>query len=225
MAIQVRRGQFSKFNASKLLPGEWACVLSGDTNVSDGKAIYVCFAAGTVKRMVTSDELSSAIGTVSQAITAAVGALSDDIDAELAGFDGRITAAITAAQTATSAADTAANGATQAKNAANQAAASVNSLYILMSEAMGDCVIATGRANTAAQEARDFIDNYEIDFEHLSDEAIELIKEAAASGAAVITDEEGIGIIDDLADIIVSGNEAGFITDVEGLDIIDNIFM
>ena len=184
MAIQVRRGQFSKFDASKLLPGEWACVLSGDTNVSDGKAIYVCFAAGTVKRMVTAEELSA--------------------------FDASIALAITNAQAATSAA----NGAT---TRANQATDSVTAIT-------NACDIATGRANAAAQEARDFITNYVIDFEHLSPEAIELIRQAAATAVATITDEQGIGIIDDLSDLIVSGYQTGFITDEEGLDIVDNIF-
>ena len=32
MAIQMRRGEYGKFDPEKLLPAEWAVVLSGDPN-------------------------------------------------------------------------------------------------------------------------------------------------------------------------------------------------
>lgn len=53
MAIQMRRGQFEQFDPSRLLPGEWAVVLSGDSGASDGRTAYICFAAGDVKRVLT----------------------------------------------------------------------------------------------------------------------------------------------------------------------------
>lgn len=68
MAIQVRRGDFANFSPSKLLPGEWAVVLSGDPNATDGKGVYVCFQAGVVKQMATMEDM---VDAVTQSITAA----------------------------------------------------------------------------------------------------------------------------------------------------------
>ena len=45
MAIQHRRGIYSRFDPSRLVAGEWAVVLSGDPDAKDGKAAYGCFAA------------------------------------------------------------------------------------------------------------------------------------------------------------------------------------
>lgn len=56
MAIQDRRGDFDHFDPQKMLPGEWAVVLRGDPNVWDGKATYVCFSAGVVKRLMVFGE-------------------------------------------------------------------------------------------------------------------------------------------------------------------------
>lgn len=57
MAIQMRRGEYGKFDPEKLLPAEWAVVLSGDPNTQDGRAVYLCFDAGNVKRMVMQEDL------------------------------------------------------------------------------------------------------------------------------------------------------------------------
>lgn len=57
MAIQMRRGEYPYFNKQKLLPGEWATVLKDDPFASNGKAVYICFAAGDVKRMATYDDM------------------------------------------------------------------------------------------------------------------------------------------------------------------------
>lgn len=51
MAIQMRRGEYSKFDAESMLPGEWAVVLSGDSSAIDGKAVYICTSAGVTKRI------------------------------------------------------------------------------------------------------------------------------------------------------------------------------
>ena len=61
MAIQMRRGEYGKFDPEKLLPAEWAVVLSGDPNTQDGRAAYLCFDAGNVKRMVTQEDLQKDI--------------------------------------------------------------------------------------------------------------------------------------------------------------------
>ena len=70
MAIQLRRGAYSDLDPSSLLPGEVAIVLSGDPGlylpnvqegyiVGDGSAMYVCTSTGTIKRMVSEDELNA----------------------------------------------------------------------------------------------------------------------------------------------------------------------
>ena len=58
MAIQDRRGGYDHFAPQKMVPGEWAVVLRGDPNVRDGKATYVCFSAGVVKRLMTEEDLT-----------------------------------------------------------------------------------------------------------------------------------------------------------------------
>lgn len=54
----MRRGAYADFDPTKMLPGEWAVVLSGD-DTTDGYAVYICYAAGTVKRLVSEDEISA----------------------------------------------------------------------------------------------------------------------------------------------------------------------
>lgn len=69
MAIQHRRGQFPQFDPTRLLPGEWAIVLSGDPSTSDGRAAYICFAAGSVKRVATYEDLCRMIEDIEGDIT------------------------------------------------------------------------------------------------------------------------------------------------------------
>lgn len=68
MAIQMRRGSFTRFDPTKMLPGEWAIVLSDDASAANGQSVYICFAAGTVKRMLTVDEVSTIIANFTQQI-------------------------------------------------------------------------------------------------------------------------------------------------------------
>lgn len=64
--IQNRRGQYVDFDPSKLLPGEFAIVQTGDPNTSDGKAIYIGVTSGNVKQLATLDELQSEVETALQ---------------------------------------------------------------------------------------------------------------------------------------------------------------
>lgn len=57
MAIQHRRGIYDRFDPTRLVAGEWAVVLSNDPNARDGMAAYICFAAGTVKRVATFEDM------------------------------------------------------------------------------------------------------------------------------------------------------------------------
>lgn len=82
MAIQHRRGPFAQFDPTRLLPGEWAIVLSGDTSTSDGSAAYMCFGSGRVKRMATYDDLWHQIeeieGDITSDLVAIVGAAAQE---------------------------------------------------------------------------------------------------------------------------------------------------
>lgn len=57
MAIQLRRGSYSNLDAQKAKPAEVLVVQSDDPIAEDGKAVYVAFQAGSIKRMATYDEL------------------------------------------------------------------------------------------------------------------------------------------------------------------------
>lgn len=57
MAILMRGGGYLDFDPSKLRPREWAVVLQDDPSARDGKAVYICFAAGNVKRISTYEDM------------------------------------------------------------------------------------------------------------------------------------------------------------------------
>ncbi len=65
MAIQMRRGPKAKFNPTKLLPGEWAVSIDGDT---DNQVVWMCFAPGVVKRMGTYEDFESMINEIMEDI-------------------------------------------------------------------------------------------------------------------------------------------------------------
>lgn len=123
MAIQHRRGAYADFDPTKMKPGEIAFVQSGDPLVSDGRAVYVCFTSGDVRRMVTQEELSEYDAVAEAAAEAAAEAKEDVIE-----LKGQVETALStaqqcvtdsgAAQTAAEAAQTAAETAQQAINTA-----------------------------------------------------------------------------------------------------------
>ena len=59
MAVSHRAGTYTQFDPAKLRPTEIAIVQSGDPNTSDGKSVYICILAGSVKRVVTQDEMGT----------------------------------------------------------------------------------------------------------------------------------------------------------------------
>lgn len=61
MAIQNRRGAYTNFDPTKLKPGEFAVVQSGDPDGNGGYAIYMCFASGVTKRIVAAEDLANAL--------------------------------------------------------------------------------------------------------------------------------------------------------------------
>lgn len=70
MAIQMRRGNYGKFDPSKLLPGEYAVVQGDDPSARDGRSVYMAFAAGVVKRLATYEDM---VENVSSALVDAIG--------------------------------------------------------------------------------------------------------------------------------------------------------
>lgn len=114
MAIQTRKGPYNKFDPQKLLTGEWATVTEGDPNADDGRAVYMCFLPGIVKRMATYDDME-------QNIEAAAGTVVDEHIKKSVG------AAQKTCEEATQRAETAAGNAetiaAQAQAAAEQAVA------------------------------------------------------------------------------------------------------
>lgn len=102
MAIQHRRGEFINFDPSRLLPGEWAIVLSGDTSTGDGQAVYICFSPGRVKRVAFQEDAA-------QFVANAIEEIVDQMTEDIAGYT-------EAAKDATDSANQAVKDANQAKD-------------------------------------------------------------------------------------------------------------
>ena len=120
MAIQSRRGNYSDFDPEKMVPGEWATVLSGDPNAGDGKSIYHCFSAGNVKRMATYEDMKENVEKAT-----------DDIRNKfLEDINNATQSANTAATSANQAAQTAQKAAQDAQNAAESIEGAVEGTII-----------------------------------------------------------------------------------------------
>lgn len=139
MAIQHRRGVFTRFDPTRLLPGEWAIVLSGDPNAKDGRAVYVCFAAGTVKRMATYEDMVENMANAFEEFSNQ--------------FTSDVNSATSAANNAASNANGKATLANNAATAANTAAANANSAKTAADTAASNANAAAASASTAAQNA------------------------------------------------------------------------
>lgn len=128
MAIQDRLGSYDKFDPDKLLPGEWATVISGDPKASDGRAVYKCFDPGRVKRMATYEDMEENVGSAS----------TDIVEKVKTEFTAEMQEATQSAKSAASNANGKASAAQSAAVAANSAATAANT--------------ASGNANTALQQ-------------------------------------------------------------------------
>ena len=127
MAILNRRGSFSDFDKQKMKPGEWAVVLQNDPEVTDGKSVYMCFSAGTVKKMATYEDMVDNINKAT-----------GDVQSQ---FTEQVRQAIQQANSATSAANTATNKANTAATSANNAAAAANNVLESIEEAVQGTII------------------------------------------------------------------------------------
>lgn len=129
MAITMRHGPYNKFDPQKLRTSEIAVVTEGDPHASDGRAVYVCFSPGDVKRMATYEDMvenvdASCKEVIDNHIEEKVGvALKACEDATKAAQDAKTNAdkAVSSANTAASSADTAAKSANEAAEKALEA--------------------------------------------------------------------------------------------------------
>lgn len=170
MAIQNRRGVFTRFDPTRLLPGEWAVVLSDDPNARDGRAVYVCFAAGIVKRMATFEdmidnvmqvddeiikELLSGLEVQRQQYGEAEKARTSEWSKLSVAANKAIDSADAAAKTATSKASDANDAALKANNAASRADTSAAEADDAAEEALSAAALARDNAAIANEKAVD----------------------------------------------------------------------
>lgn len=69
MAIKIRRGAYSNYDASQLLQGEMALVTSGDPSTTDGIGLYIASSDGTAKQIAFSDQVEDAADSATAAAT------------------------------------------------------------------------------------------------------------------------------------------------------------
>ncbi|WP_099205660.1 phage baseplate protein [Scatolibacter rhodanostii] len=148
MAIVMRRGKYNDFDASKMLPGEIAVVLSGDSSAVDGRTFYICFEPGKVKRLMTFEDLKREIDSVTADIVEQVTVVADK--AENAGD--RLDAAddiLDLLTQKTTAANTAKTQLESATGTANTARANLVTVTTAANTAKGQLDTSTTAANTA----------------------------------------------------------------------------
>lgn len=155
MAIQNRRGVYNNFTPSKMVPGEFAVVQSGDPNGKDGKAVYIAFGTGDARRLATADDIEQEIDASTESIADALvqrfeDAVADDLEA-----------ARTAATNASESAQTATQKAEAASQSASQAAQTVANI-------IDDTLTQTGKA-ADAKKVGDEIDSLKGDLNQLAD--------------------------------------------------------
>ena len=115
MAIQNRRGQYADFDPTKAVAGEMLVVQQGDPNATDGKAVYMAFSSGSVKRLATYEDMVENIEEATEDVAQDV---AEQIEENLQLL---VTTAQTAAQTAT----TKANEASQSASSVSASAAQI----------------------------------------------------------------------------------------------------
>ena len=77
MAIRIRRGAYSGYDAAQLLEGEQALVTSGDPSTTDGVALYIAQADGVAKQIAFADQVEDAADSAMASATDAQQAATD----------------------------------------------------------------------------------------------------------------------------------------------------
>ena len=131
----MRRGDYADFDPTKLVAGELAVVTSGDPNSDTGRALYICFEPGVVKRVTDYedliDQINAATQEIQQRFTNAVKQSARD--------------ALSFAESASSSAGTA-SSASESATAASQSASSAQA--------------AAESAAAAAKDAKEYVDQH-----------------------------------------------------------------
>ncbi len=68
MAIQHRHGEFKDFDSNKMVTAELAVVTSGDPASPTGRTLYICFAPGIVKRIVSYEDFENELQNATEEI-------------------------------------------------------------------------------------------------------------------------------------------------------------
>lgn len=177
MAIQNRRGVYSNFTPSKMVPGEFAVVQSGDPNAANGQAVYIAFQSGQVKRLATHEDIQTEIASATQEVAAEISQRVEDAVAD----------DVQAAQTAASNASTSAS---TASTKANEAAASATQAAGIVANIIDNTLTQTGKA-ADAKKTGDEITSLKGDLNTLSDEV---------ENAPEMKDSEKTGVDLDISD-------------------------
>ena len=131
----MRRGDYADFDPTKLVAGELAVVTSGDPNSDTGRALYICFEPGVVKRVTDYedliDQINAATQEIQQRFTSSVEQSARD--------------ALSFAESASSSAGTA-SSASESATAASQSASSAQA--------------AAESAAAAAKDAKEYVDQH-----------------------------------------------------------------
>lgn len=184
MAIQNRRGVYTDYDPSRLVEGEWAVVKSGDPNSSNGRSVYMCFEAGTVKRMATYEDMeadiNAATADIQQTLTADVAETISDANAAVqtmqTDINGTISDANAAVQTMQGTVSSAIlginasmrsfentfatlanNNADQLQNMQTQVATSLQTAQTEIDSAIADAEEATANANAVSEQIQEII--------------------------------------------------------------------
>ena len=141
MAVKTRTGPYNKFDPRKLIAGEWGTVTEGDPNAADGRAVYMCFGPGDVKRMATYEDMTENVDR----------AAGDVIDQHI---EEKVGTVLVQCQKAYQSMVSATNKATEAVKAANEAVASATAAAKAAQEAAEKCAGLTDNSRVSALETQ-----------------------------------------------------------------------
>lgn len=188
--IQMRRGRMDDFDPSKLLPGEWAVSIDADTKK---QVVWMCFAAGVVKRMGTYEDFKWQFEELAEEIKEQYIKEFNAIQEEMERLESQAaSSAATATQKATAASTSAANAATSATTATQKATAAsasatnaANSALLAKSYSDGDTGIREGEStdnskfySEQSKRSSDTSKEYLGKVEQAGNEAVKKLKDA-----------------------------------------------
>lgn len=177
--IQHRRGTYSQYDPTKVLPAELVVVQSGHPDTPDGKAILIGTSSGDVKRIPTADELSE-YNAQSAAVYENMLELATTVGEYATNAQTKANEASESAQNAATAksqidtimetAESTING--YASDAKDDAVAGINAAYTAREDDLNDKIDAMldvkTEAETIATEAKNKVDDVENEVSSLS---------------------------------------------------------